>query len=64
MAITELYLNGALSLSAMLSGLLTGSGVGMLVLFRTNRHGKENFMILGIVYVCGVLGGLTAGLLF
>ena len=62
-AITELYLNGALSLSAMLSGLLTGSGVGMLVLFRTNRHGKENFMILGIVYVCGVLGGLTAGLL-
>ena len=49
---------------AMLSGLLTGSGVGMLVLFRTNRHGKENFMILGIVYVCGVLGGLTAGLLF
>ena len=63
-AITELYLNGALSLSAMLSGLLTGSGVGMLVLFRTNRHGKENFMILGIVYVCGVLGGLTAGLLF
>lgn len=63
-AITELYLNGALSLSAMLSGLLTGSGVGMLVLFRTNRRGKENFMILGIVYVCGVLGGLTAGLLF
>ena len=63
-AITELYLNGALSLYAMLSGLLTGSGVGMLVLFRTNRHGKENFMILGIVYVCGVLGGLTAGLLF
>ena len=63
-AITELYLNGALSLSAMLSGLLTCSGVGMLVLFRTNRHGKENFMILGIVYVCGVLGGLTAGLLF
>ena len=63
-AITELYLNGALSLSAMLSGLLTGSGVGMLVLFRTNRHGKENFMILGIVYACGVLGGLAAGLLF
>lgn len=62
-AITELYLNGALSLSAMFAGLLTGSGVGMLVLFRTNRHGKENAMILGIVYLCGVVGGLAAGAL-
>ena len=63
-AITELYLNGALSASAMLSGLLVGSGVGILVLFRTNRRLKENLMILAIVYVCGVAGGLVSGLLF
>lgn len=63
-AITELYLNGALSAAAMLSGLLAGSGVGMLVLFRTNRRMKENLTILGITYVTGVLGGFLAGFLF
>lgn len=63
-AITELYLNGVLSASAMLSGLLVGSGVGLLVLFRTNRRRKENLMILGILYICGVAGGLVGGLLF
>lgn len=63
-AITELYLNGVLSGGAMMAGLLTGSGVGMLVLFRTNRHTKENLTILGITYLCGVLGGLLSGLVF
>lgn len=63
-AITELYLNGALSAAAMLSGLLAGSGVGMLVLFRTNRRGKENLMILGVTYIAGVLGGFLLGFLF
>lgn len=63
-AITELYLGGALSAGAMLSGLLAGSGVGMLVLFRTNRRTKENLTILAITYVTGVLGGFLAGFLF
>lgn len=63
-AITELYLGGALSAGAMLSGLLAGSGVGMLVLLRTNRHTKENLIILGITYAAGVLGGFLAGFLF
>lgn len=63
-AITELYLNGALSAAAMLAGLLSGSGVGMLVLFRTNRHTKENLTILGITYIAGVLGGYFGGFLF
>lgn len=63
-AITELYLGGALSAGAMLSGLLSGCGVGMLVLFRTNRHMKENLTILGITYFTGVLGGYFGGFLF
>lgn len=63
-AITELYLSGALSAGAMLSGLLAGSGVGMLVLFRTNRHTKENLTILGVTYLAGILGGYIGGFLF
>ena len=53
-----------LGTSAKLAGLLSGSGVGLLVLFRTNRHVKENLLILAIVYVCGAFGGLLAGLVF
>ena len=40
---TELYLEGGMSFSAMMSGLFVGSGVGILVLFRENRgRWKEN----------------------
>lgn len=39
--ITELYLNGALSLASCISGLLTGSGVALLVLFKVNKNKKK-----------------------
>lgn len=62
--ITELYLQGAMSAGAMLSGLLTGAGVGLLVLFRMNRRYRaENFATLGILYGSGVLLGLLASVL-
>jgi hypothetical protein len=62
-AITTLYLEGAMSAGAMMSGLLVGAGIGLLVLFRTNRSGKENRMIVGILYLAGVAGGLLTGAL-
>ena len=40
--ITELFLKKAISFAALISGLLTGSGVGLLVLFKTNKDKKEN----------------------
>ena len=43
----------------MMTGLLVGAGVGLLVLFRTNRrHMSENIKITLILYVIGVLWGL------
>ncbi|MBQ8350441.1 MAG: arsenic efflux protein [Clostridia bacterium] len=56
--LTELHLAGALSLGAMLSGLLVGAGVGLLVLFRVNRHLKENLLILLTLYTIGVAIGI------
>ncbi len=44
--LTELYLNGALSVGAMLSGLLASSGMGMLMLFRIHPNRKESVKIL------------------
>ena len=56
--IAELYLKGILGAGQMMASLLTGSGVGLLVLFRSNRRLKENLRILLLVYAAGVLGGL------
>ena len=46
-----------------MAGLLVGSGVGLLVLFRTNRNMKENLKITAMLYVMGVAGGMAVGLL-
>ena len=56
--ITELFLDGALSTGAMLGGLLTGAGVGLLVLFRSNRNLKQNIIILLVLWAIGCAWGL------
>jgi hypothetical protein len=62
--ITELYLSGAMSTGTMLSGLLSASGVGILILFRANEGElKENLTLLGVLYGCGVVFGIILDLL-
>lgn len=61
--ITQLYLEGAMGVGAALAGLLAGSGVGLLVLFRVNHDRKENLKILLLLYCIGVGTGIVAGLL-
>ena len=55
--ITELYLNELISLGTLISGLLTGCGVGLLILFKTNKNLKENIIILILIYFIGVICG-------
>lgn len=62
--ITQLYLRGALEIGGAMAGLLTGSGVGLLVLFRVNYDRQQNLKILGLLYGIGVLGGILEGFLF
>jgi len=61
--ITELYLSNSISFGAMLSGLLTGSGVALVVLFKVNKSIKENIKILCTIYFIGVLIGVIFNLL-
>ena len=61
--ITELYLKEMISLGMLFSGLLTGCGVGLLILFKTNKNLKENFMILFIIYIIGVVCGFLIDLI-
>ena len=60
----KLYLSGAMSVGALMASSFTGSGVGLLVLFRTNRNLKENLAILTAVYVIGVVLGWLSNFLF
>ena len=56
--ITELYINGIISLGAMMSGLLVGAGVGLLILFKINDDIKENLKITLLLYLIGVSSGV------
>ena len=55
---TELYLSKLITIGNLMSGLLTGSGLGILLLFKTNRNLKENLSILSIIYLVGVVVGI------
>ena len=61
--ITRLYFEGAMGLGSAMAGLLAGSGVGLLVLFRVNHDRKENLKILGLLYCIGVGAGIATGFL-
>ena len=61
--ITQLYLKQLISAGAMMAGLMVGAGVGVLVLFRTNRPWKQNVKIVGLLYVIGVAAGLLIDLI-
>lgn len=61
--ITKLYLSKLISIGHLLSGLLTGSGLGILLLFKTNKNIKENLSVLGIIYFVGVLIGIIVDII-
>lgn len=57
--ITELYIEKIISFGSCISGLLTGSGLGLLILFKQNKNFKENILILLILVIfssiCGII---------
>ena len=56
--IAQLYVDGALGAGAMMAGLLVSAGVGLLVLFRTNRGLRQNLIVLAGLWATGVFWGL------
>ena len=61
--ITEVYLSNLITIGVALSGLLTGSGIGTLLLFKSNKNIKENLTVLGIIYFVGVFIGFIVDLI-
>ena len=60
--ITELYLSNLITIGTLLAGLLTGSGLGILLLFKTNKNLKENILILSTIYFIGIIIGIIVDL--
>lgn len=61
--ITELFLSGTIPFGSLISGLLTGSGVAFVILFKENKNLKENIFILSLVYLIGSISGVIINLL-
>jgi hypothetical protein len=60
----QIYLKGGMSAGALVAMSLSGAGVGLLVLFRTNRRIWQNLSIMLCIYVISVVFGRLAGFLF
>ncbi len=56
--ITQLYLSNVLNFATMIAGLLVNTGVGLLVLFRTNNDLKENIKITVLLFLIGAIFGI------
>ena len=61
-ALTGFFRDGLITMGTMLSGLFSGAGVGLLILFRVNRRVKEILVVIGILVFSGILFGLLADL--
>lgn len=59
--LTKLYLSSLITPATLLSGLFVSAGVGLLILFKTNRDLKKNIQITILLYGIGVLSGLLLG---
>lgn len=62
--LTNLYAAGSLSFGSVVAGLSTGAGLGLVVLFRTNKNLKQNISITALLYAIGAISGLIINLVF
>ena len=61
--ITNLYIQNVINVASLIAGLLTGAGVGLIILFRTNKNVKQNIGIMALIYGIGVFSGIVLQLI-
>lgn len=61
--LTQMYLENVITAATMISGLLVGAGVGLAVLFKTNKGVKQNIKIVCLLYLIGVISGMLIELI-
>lgn len=61
--LTQMYLENVITVATMIAGLLVNAGVGLAVLFKTNKGIKQNLMITVLLYMIGVISGVVIELI-
>ena len=61
--LTTLGLRSIISAGTMIAGLCSSAGVAVLILFRLNKHRKENLIICLTLVIVGIIAGLIADLI-
>ena len=61
--LTDLWIDGFITLGTMKSGLCSGAGVGVAILIKINKRKNENLVIVLLLVLSGVLFGVIADLL-
>ena len=56
--VATLWTKGIISGGAMIAGLLTGAGAGLLVLYRTNKRIKKNLILTAVLLLVGIAVGV------
>ena len=62
-ALTEIYLKGGMSFGAVIAGLSSSAGLGMLVLIKENRNLADTLRILGLLVGVSIIAGILIQLL-
>ena len=55
-------MSGIIGLGGLFAGLLSNAGIGLLVLFRSNRNVKENLTVTALLFILGALAGMLINL--
>ena len=55
--ITQAYISGILGFPALLAGLSSNAGIGLIVLFKNRKHIGRNFAVMGILFISGLILG-------
>lgn len=63
-ALTTLYTGGVITAGTMMSGLFSGAGVGILVLFKVNKNIRQNLWITAVLVLSGIVFGLMFDFVF
>jgi len=61
--LAQLYLAGSITFASLTAGLCSAAGIGLVVLFKTNKSKKKSLAILAILYLASLAAGLVIGLL-
>ena len=59
-----MFIKGTITFGAMMSGLMSGAGIGLLVLLKNNKNKKDTFLIMSLLVIIGYITGLLIQFLY